>query len=247
MRRGPSLLVAACAGVLVTVGAVASTSPTTATATSAPVGPAAALLGVRDGPEARARLRAAGARPVAAELGIWRIASGRSVSVAAALRRSGLLRWVERDRRQPRATLGAGDPRATPDTGWHLYRVGVDRITLARRRRARSRFSTRASTLTHLELRSRPDTTYLNAHSPVTWGTPNVPRHRRRPRRGGTGGRDRRRRRLPAGVAPLACAAADVRRSALERRRARARRGVVVRSHRDQHQPLGVRVLASRV
>ncbi len=172
MRRGPSLLVAACAGVLVTVGAVASTSPTTARATSAPAGPAAALLGVRDGPEARERLRAAGARPVAAELGIWRIASGRSVSVAAALRRAGLLRWVERDRHQPRATLGAGDPRATPDAGWHLYRVGVDRITLPAAGVPLAILDSGLDT-THVELRSRPDTTYLNAHSPVTWDTPN--------------------------------------------------------------------------
>ena len=86
------------------------------------------LVGVRPTAAAEARLRAAGGTPIVRRLGIWRLDAARAKAVAPALRRAGLLRYVEPDRRQPEAHLTAGDPLATPDLGWYLYRVGADQL-----------------------------------------------------------------------------------------------------------------------
>ena len=115
-------------------------------------------------------MRAAGGTPVARQLGIWRVASGRATAIAPALRRAGLLRYVEPDRPQPGAHLTAGDPLATPEIGWYLYRLGADQLEPPGPGVPISIIDSGLD-MTHAEFKARPDTTLLNAQPALTWGS----------------------------------------------------------------------------
>src|SRR4051794_33547351 len=130
----------------------------------------AALVGVRRTPAAEALVRAAGGVPVARSLGIWRLASIRAAAVAPALRRAGLLRYVEPARLQREAHLTAGDPLATPDIGWYLYALGADRLEPPRPGVPISLVDSGLD-MTHTEFKSRPNTALLNAQPPLSWGS----------------------------------------------------------------------------
>ena len=160
--RARVLIVASCALLLFSAGSAQA-------AWSLP-GYDYALVGVRPTPAAEALVRAAGGKPVVRRLGIWRVDAARAAAIAPALRRAGLLRYVEPDRPQPEAHLTAGDPLATPDLGWYLYKLGADQleppgpgvpITLV----------DSGLDMTHTEFKARPNTTLLNAQPSLARGS----------------------------------------------------------------------------
>jgi hypothetical protein len=160
--RARALIVASCAALLVVAGAAQAASPLTTYD--------AALVGMRPTPGAEALVRAAGGTPVARKLGIWRLDSARAAAIAPALRRAGLLRYVEPDRPQPEAHLTAGDPLATPELGWYLYRLGADQVEPPPAGVPISLVDSGLD-MTHTEFKTRPSTTLLNAQPSLSWGS----------------------------------------------------------------------------
>ena len=133
----------------------------------------AALVGVTPTRAAEALVRAAGGQAVARRLGIWRLASPRAAAIAPALRRAGYLRYVEPDRPQARTALDTGDPLAKPEIGWHLYRIGMDKlvppgpgvpVTIV----------DSGLDLNHMEFRTRPNTVPLNPQPARSWDLPSL-------------------------------------------------------------------------
>jgi hypothetical protein len=158
--RARALIVASCVALLVSAGTAEGAGPL--------AGYDAALIAVRRAPAAEALIRAAGGTPVARKLGIWRLASTRAAAIAPALRRAGLLRYVEPDRPQPEAHLTAGDPLATPELGWYLYRLGADQLEPPGPGVPISIVDSGLD-VTHAEFAVRPNTTLLNAQPSLTW------------------------------------------------------------------------------
>jgi hypothetical protein len=115
-------------------------------------------------PDLRAKLvlAARGGRLLSSSLGLWRLPSRSARDVAERLRLLGALRYVEPDGPvYPASHLTSGDPLATTDLGWHLYRIGADRaeppgpgvpITVL----------DVGLDLNHAEFRARPNTSLLN-------------------------------------------------------------------------------------
>jgi Subtilase family len=88
-----------------------------------------AIVAARPGARARLVLAANGGRLLSPALGLWRVPSRSAREVAERLRLLGALRYVEPDRPvYPTSHLGRGDPLAAPELGWHLYRIGADRL-----------------------------------------------------------------------------------------------------------------------
>ena len=107
---------------------------------------------------------------MARSLGIWRLASARASAIAPALRRAGLLRYVEPDRPQPEAHLTAGDPLATPQIGWYLYTLGADQLEPPEPGVPISLVDSGLD-MNHTEFKTRPNTTLLNAQPSLSWGS----------------------------------------------------------------------------
>jgi hypothetical protein len=168
--RGAQLLLAG-GGAVALLGVSAALAP----AASAPrhgsrAGYENALVAVRPTARAAPLLRNAGARPVARSLGIWRLPAGRAKALEPALRRAGLLRYVEPDRPQQEASFTTGDPLAAPDVGWHLYTVGADQATPPGPGIPLTIVDSGLDT-SHVEFRNRPNTVLLDAQPVRTWGT----------------------------------------------------------------------------
>jgi hypothetical protein len=88
-----------------------------------------AIVAARPSAGARLVLAAGGGRLLSPKLGLWRVPSGSARDVAERLRLLGELRYVEPDRPvYPTSHLSHGDPLAAPELGWHLYRIGADRL-----------------------------------------------------------------------------------------------------------------------
>jgi hypothetical protein len=121
-----------------------------------------AIVATRPGLTAKLVLVARGGRLLSPALGVWRVPSRSVRDVAERLKLLGALRYVEPDRPVfPSSHLTYGDPLATPDLSWHLYRIGADRleppgpgvpITVL----------DAGLDLNHQEFRSRPNTFLLN-------------------------------------------------------------------------------------
>jgi hypothetical protein len=121
-----------------------------------------AIVATRPGFRAKLVLVARGGRLLSPALGLWRVPSRSARDVAERLKLLGALRYVEPDRAvYPSSHLTAGDPLATPELGWHLYRIGADRleppgpgvpITVL----------DAGLDMNHQEFRSRPNTFLLN-------------------------------------------------------------------------------------
>jgi hypothetical protein len=121
-----------------------------------------AIVATRPGLEAKLVLAAGGGRQLSPALGLWRVPSRSARDVADRLKLLRALRYVEPDRPvYPSSHLTYGDPLATPDLAWHLYRIGADRleppgpgvpITVL----------DAGLDLNHQEFRSRPNTFLLN-------------------------------------------------------------------------------------
>jgi Subtilase family len=121
-----------------------------------------AIVATRPSLRAKLVLAARGGRLLSPALGLWRVPSRSARDAAEHLRLLGALRYVEPDSPlYPTAHMTSGDPLATPDLGWHLYRIGADRaeppgpgvpITVL----------DVGLDLNHAEFRSRPNTFLLN-------------------------------------------------------------------------------------
>ncbi len=132
-----------------------------------------ALVGVRDGITARATVAAAGAQPIAPELGIWRLRTRQAKRVLPRLARLGVLRYAEPDRPQQAANhLGFGDPLAAPQSAWHLYRVGADRAEPPPPGVPLSVVDSGLD-MTHMEFKARQNVVPLNAQPTYSWDDPN--------------------------------------------------------------------------
>ncbi|MBD0349248.1 MAG: S8 family serine peptidase [Thermoleophilia bacterium] len=135
-------------------------------------GHAYALVAVSDGVGARVLLHAAGGERIAPDLGIWRLPTPAARRLIPRLRRLGVLRYAEPDRAQlPAGHLTAGDPLAAPETAWHLYRVGADRVEPPGPGVPISVIDSGLD-LTHLEFRARPNTVSLNPQPTRPWESP---------------------------------------------------------------------------
>jgi Subtilase family len=121
-----------------------------------------AIVAARPGLRARLVLAASGGRLLSPALGLWRVPSRSARDAAERLRLLGALRYVEPDWPvYPSSHLSRGDPLAVPELGWHLYRIGADRleppgpgvpITIL----------DSGLDLNHQEFRTRPNTFLLN-------------------------------------------------------------------------------------
>ncbi len=160
-----------CAGALSIAAGAAASKPSARDRDGSNAGTSWALVGATDSAAARDLLRTAGAERLAPELAVWRVPATRVRPVTAALGRAGLLRYVEPDRPVSPSSLGAGDPLATPELGWHLYRVGADRFTPPGPGVPLTVVDSGLDT-THVEFRARPGTALLNPHPAVAWNSP---------------------------------------------------------------------------
>ena len=121
-----------------------------------------AIVATKAGLGARLVLATRGGRLLSPALGLWRVPSESVRDVSARLRLLGALRYVEPDRpAYLNSHLTRGDPLAAPELGWHLYRIGADRleppgpgvpITIL----------DAGIDLNHQEFRARPNTFLLN-------------------------------------------------------------------------------------
>jgi serine protease len=121
-----------------------------------------AIVATRSGLGAKLVLAARGGRLLSPALGLWRVPSRTARDAVERLRLLGALRYVEPDRPvYPSSHLTRGDPLATPELAWHLYRIGADRlespgpgvpITIL----------DAGLHMSHQEFRSRPHTFLLN-------------------------------------------------------------------------------------
>jgi subtilisin family serine protease len=123
--------------VLALLALAAPSSAEAAPAASIPTGGALAaladyrfsLLGLEADPAAERLVADRGGTLVSPELHIWRLPSTAAQRLIPRLRDSGALRYAEPDGPVFRqGHLTGGDPLVVPTIGWHLYRVGADRV-----------------------------------------------------------------------------------------------------------------------
>lgn len=120
------------------------------------------MLGLHADPAAERLVAASGGTVVAPELHIWRLPSSKAQRLIPGLRRSGALRYAEPDRPVFREShLPGTDPLAAPSIGWHLYRIGADRVEPPGPGVALTVVDSGLD-LNHMEFRSRPNTSALN-------------------------------------------------------------------------------------
>jgi hypothetical protein len=87
------------------------------------------LLGLDPNPAAERLVASRGGTILAPELHIWRLPSATARALIPQLERAGALRYAEPDRPVfSSGHLDMGDPLAAPMIGWHLYRVGADKV-----------------------------------------------------------------------------------------------------------------------
>ena len=108
-------------------------------------------------------VRARGGEQVSAALRLWRIETGAALRLVPELRARGALRYAEPDRKLPQAVLPS-DPLSTAELGYHLYRIGADRVEPPGPELQRFPLTIvdTGLDLTHQEFAHRPDTTPLN-------------------------------------------------------------------------------------
>ena len=125
-------------------------------------GPAAASpVLVQTKPTAAGMLRAAGARPVAPRLAIWRT---RSPALVARLRRAGLLRAVEPERALTRADDASPFTDPLVDRQWWLSAIGVRDLVPPGPGKPVTIIDSGVD-VSHEEFAGRPDVTILNRQS----------------------------------------------------------------------------------
>src|SRR5512135_926946 len=162
-----------CALLLAAGAALAALVAATASARPAAHASGSRLVGISSGAQAEAIVRAAGGLPVARRLGIWRLSGIGAATAVPALRRAGALRYVEPNRVIPPAHLTAGDPLATPDLGWQIYRVGADQMEPPPAGVPISIVDSGLD-MSHTEFRTRPNTTLLDTQPALTWDQPEL-------------------------------------------------------------------------
>ncbi|HEU6445364.1 MAG TPA: S8 family serine peptidase [Gaiellaceae bacterium] len=120
------------------------------------------MLGLRADARAERLLAASGGTIVAPELHIWRLPSRAAQRLIPSLRRSGVLRFAEPDRPVSRhAHLPGTDPLAAPPIGWHLYRIGADKVEPPGPGVPLTVIDSGLD-LNHMEFKARPSTSVLN-------------------------------------------------------------------------------------
>src|SRR4051794_13340409 len=155
-----ALLFAAGTAILVVAAAAASARPAAPSAGSK-------LVGIASGARAEAILRDAGGVPVARRLGIWKLSGAKAVAAVPALRRAGLLRYVEPNRVIPAAHT-PGDPLSTADLGWQFYRVGADQVEPPGPGVPISIVDSGLD-MNNTEFKTRPGVTLLDAQPAISW------------------------------------------------------------------------------
>jgi hypothetical protein len=108
---------------LALLGAVAASLPTSASAASLLLADHALLALAGD--DGAALVRAQGGRLVSAELRLWRVDTRTALTLAPEL--GARLRYAEPDLVRAPAVLPS-DPLTVPEIGYHLYRIGADRV-----------------------------------------------------------------------------------------------------------------------
>jgi hypothetical protein len=108
-------------------------------------------------------VRARGGERVSVALRLWRIETGAALELVPQLRARGALRYAEPDRKLRRAALPS-DPLSTPELGYHLYRIGADRVEPPGPELQRFPLTIvdTGLDLMHQEFAQRPDTAALN-------------------------------------------------------------------------------------
>ena len=120
------------------------------------------MLGLKADARAERLVAASGGTIVAPELHIWRLPSGAAQRLIPGLRRAGALRFAEPDRPVSREThLPGTDPLAAPPIGWHLYRIGADKVEPPGPGVPLTIIDSGLD-LNHMEFKARPNTTVLN-------------------------------------------------------------------------------------
>lgn len=120
------------------------------------------MLGLEPNPAAERLLARNGATIVAPELHIWRLPSPKAQRLIPRLRTLDALRYAEPDRPVSRQRhLEGGDPLATPQRAWHLYRIGADKVEPPGPGVPLTILDSGLDT-NHMEFRARPNTFVLN-------------------------------------------------------------------------------------
>ena len=120
------------------------------------------MVGLEADPRAERLVAANGGTIVAPELHIWRLPSVRALRLIPRLRDLGALRFAEPDRPVSHQDhITRGDPLAAPHLGWHLYRVGADRVEPPPPGVPLTIIDSGLDT-NHMEFRARPNTFLLN-------------------------------------------------------------------------------------
>jgi hypothetical protein len=155
-----ALLLAAGTAILALAAATASAGPALHLTGSQ-------LVGISPGARADAIVRDAGGTPVSRRLGIWALSNTGADRAVPALRRAGVFRYVEPNRVIPSAHA-PGDPLATPDLGWQIYRVGADQVEPPAAGVPISIVDSGLD-MNNLEFKARPDVTLLDAQPAISW------------------------------------------------------------------------------
>ena len=156
-----------CALLLAAGTAILTVAAATASARPAAYLSGAQVVGISPGARAEAIVRSAGASPVSRRLGIWALSSAGADRAVPALRRAGALRYVEPNRVIPTAHQ-PGDPLATPDLGWQIYRVGADQVEPPGPGVSISIVDSGLD-MSNTEFATRPDVTLLNTQPAISW------------------------------------------------------------------------------
>jgi hypothetical protein len=120
------------------------------------------MLGLRADARAERLVAANGGTIVAPDLHIWRLPSGSAQRLIPRLRASGALRFAEPDRPVSRQShLPGTDPLANPAVGWHLYRIGADKVEPPGPGVPITIIDSGLD-VNHMEFKARPNTTVLN-------------------------------------------------------------------------------------
>jgi Subtilase family len=127
------------------------------------------LLALRRDARAERLVRTAGGRLVVPGLNVWRAPAPAARGLAPALDRLGALRYAEADAPRPDLAYFT-DPLTTPDIGWYLYAIGVDKLEAPGPGFPITIVDTGVD-LAHPDFAGRPDVTLLNRQSVRGFGT----------------------------------------------------------------------------
>jgi Subtilase family len=167
MRRLGVVLALLALGAPSTAQAAPSASIPTGRALAALADYRFSLLGLEADPAAERLVADRGGTIVSPDLHIWRLPSETAQRLIPRLERAGALRYAEPDGPVfQQGHLTGGDPLVAPTIGWHLYRVGADRVEPPGPGLPITVVDNGLDT-THMEFSARPNTVLLNQHNVV--------------------------------------------------------------------------------